>query len=722
MNFVIAIIITVCLLISVFDLVITLVSNIKNRDRMRCGGKGTVFLADCTFVFTALSFMFTVALDTYAFRMDGTITLEVALFCLSAHLVMFFLLLSRRNQNKGMSMLISAGNSIKDSRSSLMARISHEIRTPMNTIVGLTEVISRRDDIDDSIRENLESISNASSSLLNVVNNLIDYSKIEAGRLELIEYDYSTKDMITSLIDRTEHMLKSSGVEFLAEVDDSIPKVLHGDDVRIIQALTNILSNACKYTRVGVITLRVGCSIYSSQCKLSFKIEDTGIGFNDDLKKALFGSENDSEMSLLENEKDRGTGLSLIITKSIIEKCGGKINVESQEGVGTGFDITIVQQIVDPSPIGQLITNSALRKEQHYQFTAPMSKILVVDDNMVNLFVAKELLSNYEIDIQTATSGEECLQLLSGNNTFDLIFMDYVMPGMDGHETLMRIRALPNERIKKIPIIALTAQIMSGSVKIFEDEGFQSYISKPIDVNDLEDVLLEFLPAEYICHKDASDVPVIVENVDDKPWYKRFCSALTDFDVKKGLSYCNYDYTAYLNLLRAIYNDSFTTTTKLHSFSDISDMDDYRITVHALKSVSASAGDDRLSFICAEHEKAAKAMDFAYISSNISAFIQEYDSFLSQIETVLQRESEMMTRGFDSPKVDKSEEEIQNMIASLLGALDDYNIDDAERILAEFDNINLPIDRVKALANAKDELLVFKYSEAAEIITNVFGG
>ncbi|MCR5829431.1 MAG: response regulator [Lachnospiraceae bacterium] len=627
--------------------------------------------------------------------------------------------------------MFNRGNALRDTRNRLMVSVSHEIRTPMNSIIGLSEVILRREDIPDDVREDIDNISVASSLLLGVVNNLIDFTKVESGQIEIIESEYNTRGFIDEIIHRAGNMLKGSQVEFLTDIDVSLPVRMIGDEVRLCQAIANIISNASKYTHVGVITFRIMCIKERGTAKLTFVIEDTGIGMNKGQRDRFMGYSNDelirdpssgelkgtSSLGASGEEDNKGIGLGLIITRTIVEKMGGNIYFRSEEGSGTSVTIEVEQKIAVDTPIGNL---SLIHKEskKHYMFSAPMARVLVVDDNVVNLFVSKELLLNYDIDVTTAGSGAECLALVN-NNYYDLIFMDYVMPDMDGHETLVKLRKRENEFARKIPVVALTAMVTNGGSKMYIDEGFQGYLSKPINVHDLEEQLLRLLPDKYIVHKNVAE-EVDEEPIEEKLWYKRINSILTGVDIKQGLMYSNNDYSSYMNLLRVIYNDSYTQIAKLNRFKEKIDLNDFRVTIHALKSVTASVGAVDLSGMCRNLEMHAKDGDSEYIKHNIDEFIEKFDEFLRKIDMLLAREDEMMVRGFNKPKIDLSEEEIMSIVKDLIASLDEFNADDAEACLKKLSNTNLDYEKTKAVENAGDMITLFKYDEIKNLIESTF--
>ncbi len=724
------IILVLSLINSIYVVFIMTKTNIKFRERMALGGRKFLVITDVCYVFTVLLFVCVLLSCILSFAGVCEIHILNAVTLLIASLILWFLLLIRRMQNKGIDVMFNRGNAMRDTRNRLMVSVSHEIRTPMHYIIGLAEVILRRDDIPDDVREDIDNISVASGLLLGVVNNLIDFTKVESGQIEIIESEYNTRGFIDEIIQRAGNMLKGSQVEFLTDIDASLPIRLIGDEVRLVQAIANIISNASKYTHVGVITFRINCVKERNTAKLTFIIEDTGIGMNKGQREKYLGYSNEelirdpqsgalkgtSSLGSNSDDENKSIGLGLIITRAIVEKLGGTINFKSEEGTGTSVTIEVDQKIAVDTPIGDF---SLMHKDtkKHYMFSAPMARVLVVDDNVVNLFVSKELLLNYDIDVTTAGSGAECLALVN-NNYYDLIFMDYVMPEMDGHETLMKLRKRENEFARKIPVIALTAMVTGGS-KMYIDEGFQGYLSKPINVHDLEEQLLRLLPDKYIVRKNVPE-DIDEEPIEEKLWYKRISNILTDVDIKQGLMYSNNDYTSYLNLLRVIYNDSYTQIAKLNRFKENIDVNDFRVTIHALKSVTASVGAGELSEMCRNLEMHAKDEDVAFIRENLDGFITSFDSFLRKIDILLTRENEMMVRGFNKPKTSLSESEIIAIVDDLIISLEEFNADDAEVYLKKLAGTNLDYERAKAVETATEMLAVFKYDEVKTLLENAF--
>ena len=386
---------------------------------------------------------------------------------------------------------ISANNA----KSDFLANMSHEIRTPINAIVGMNDMILRESK-DEKITEYAGYINDASNSLLSLINDILDFSKIEAGRLELIEDDYSLGRIIrtTCQMISAKNKAQNNEVKMIVNVDPKLPGTLFGDENRIKQILINILSNAFKYTKEGTVTLSVSGSISDDEktADLIFKIKDTGIGIHKEDLDRIFAS-----FERVDSRKNRnvvGTGLGLAITKRLVEKMNGSISVESEYGIGSTFTVTLPQKIKGLDPVGEWDKPEADLKNNTSQpdFKAPGMKVLVVDDTPLNLLVMEKLLLKSCIEVTKAKSGQEALDL-AADNDYDLILMDHFMPEMDGIETLEKIRQADG-RNASTPVIALTANAVSGSKEMYLSKGFQDYLSKPVNRKALTEVIMKYVP------------------------------------------------------------------------------------------------------------------------------------------------------------------------------------------------------------------------------------
>ncbi|MDE7429658.1 MAG: DegV family EDD domain-containing protein [Lachnospiraceae bacterium] len=396
---------------------------------------------------------------------------------------------------------------IARSKDTFFANMSHEIRTPINTIIGLNEMILR-EDISDEIAENAINIQNASKMLLTTINDILDLSKLESGKMEIVPAQYEISSMFSDLVNLIWVRAHQKDLEFKVAIDPEIPSMLYGDEVRIKQVVTNMLTNAVKYTSAGSVTLSAkGERLGADQILLRISVEDTGMGIRKESLEDLFSSF--KRVDETDNRNIEGTGLGLSISKQLIEMMGGKITVDSVYHKGSVFTIELQQRIVNARPIGVInfATQKQLNQRERYQqsFLAPDARILVVDDNTMNLMVVTKLLRETKVQVDTAESGKECLKK-TAENAYHVILMDHMMPEMDGQATLQAVRNQAKGFCQKTPVIALTANVMTGAEQIYQDMGFDGYMAKPISAPLLEATLLKYLPTELIEYTaDSSD-------------------------------------------------------------------------------------------------------------------------------------------------------------------------------------------------------------------------
>ena len=388
---------------------------------------------------------------------------------------------------------------LSKTRNNFFTNMSHEIRTPINTIIGLNEMILR-EEISDEIAENAIHIQDASKMLLALINDILDMSKIESGKMEIVPIQYETGSMFSELVNLIWIRAHEKKLEFKLDISPEIPSMLFGDEVRIKQIITNLLTNAVKYTQKGYISLTARSEIQdNNKVLLTVSVKDSGIGIRKEDMQRLFQSFQRVDEGL--NAGIEGTGLGLSISHQLIEMMGGKITVDSIYQKGSIFTIQLEQDIVDGNPMGQMdfMTRGSTHRRKKYKqiFEAPDARVLVVDDNEMNLLVVKKLLRETKIQVDLARSGRECLEL-TRQHYYHVIFMDHMMPEMDGVETLQRMTQQENGLCRETPVIALTANVMTGAEQTYRDKGFQSYLAKPINGMLMEAVLLKFLPKELV--------------------------------------------------------------------------------------------------------------------------------------------------------------------------------------------------------------------------------
>lgn len=383
-------------------------------------------------------------------------------------------------------------------KSAFLAKMSHEIRTPINAILGMDEMILRETE-EKQISEYAVSIRDASKTLLSIINDILDLSKIESGKFNIVPDKYNVPEMIMNIVDIMSVKVREKGLNWKLEIDEKIPTALFGDELRIKQIITNIMNNAVKYTEAGQVLLRMEWEESGeSQGELIIEVTDTGIGIRkEDISKLFAYYERFDENR---NHFVEGTGLGLTITKNLVEMMNGSVTVHSIYGKGSSFLVRINQRVIDATPMGTLEEARKARTRQIEEvelFTAPEARILVVDDNMINLTIAKELLRRTEMQVELANSGESCLELVK-QNRYDVILLDHMMPVMDGIETLKKMKQMENNQSKNAAVIVLTANAITGAKEMYLKEGFEDYLSKPIDSKELEITIRKYLPEEII--------------------------------------------------------------------------------------------------------------------------------------------------------------------------------------------------------------------------------
>ena len=368
-----------------------------------------------------------------------------------------------------------------NAKTEFLSSMSHEIRTPLNAIVGFSQALEEEDLSEDAKKE-VEDIITSSNNLLELVNGILDISKIEANKLEIINKEYEFKKIYNELITLVNIRLKDKDIIFNYSYDETVPNVLYGDYIRVKQVILNILTNACKYTKKGSIDFKINSIIKDGICRLIVSVEDTGIGIKESNIDKIF--DKFERFDLQKNMTIEGTGLGLAITKKLVDLMHGKIIVQSVYGVGSKFTIVLDQKIVNK----ETVTSEKIITSKLKDFTN--KKVLVVDDNKMNLKVAERLLRKYNLNLYMLDSGKKCIEEINKGITYDLILMDDMMPELSGTETLLKLKENNNY---KIPTIALTANAISGMKEKYIESGFDDYLSKPINKYELENILNKFL-------------------------------------------------------------------------------------------------------------------------------------------------------------------------------------------------------------------------------------
>ncbi len=540
--------------------------------------------------------------------------------------------------------------SASNAKSDFLANMSHEIRTPINAVLGMNEMIIREDnralDVAESdpmlVQEALENINvyagdvkKAGHNLLAIVNDILDFSKIEAGRMELAEAPYQLSSLINDINNMIMFKAQDKGLVFNVEADPSLPDELSGDEVRVRQILTNLLNNAVKYTEKGSVILKLrGKKQDENTLILTIVVWDTGIGIKPEDKEQLFNKFERLEMD--RNSTVEGTGLGLAITHNLIELMGGNIEVESEYGKGSIFTVNIPQKIVSGSTLGDLQTrlkdNAPGNRPYKESFRAPDATILIVDDTRINLTVAVNLLKNTKMKIDTATSGEEAVNMAS-KTRYDVIFMDQRMPGMNGTEAFHKIRETENGASKDVPVICLTADAVIGAKERYLSEGFSDYLTKPIDNFALEKLLMKYLPDGKVelINEEISEI-----SEDGNPEEEAFAVLRSvGIEPRAGLKYCQDDVFFYKALLAEYAYGELEKAHNLQKSYEAENWHDYSIYVHSLKSSSKMIGASALSVRAAKLEAAANISDTGTIHTEHDNMMEEYEVLTAVIRSLI---------------------------------------------------------------------------------------
>ncbi|MBQ9384699.1 MAG: response regulator [Ruminiclostridium sp.] len=388
-----------------------------------------------------------------------------------------------------------------EAKSSFLSNMSHEIRTPINAVLGMNEMILRECE-DSSILMYAENIRTSGNTLLGLINDILDFSKIEAGKMEIVVVDYDISSVINDLVNMIKTRAEDKGLTLVLDMDRKLPKLLRGDEVRIKQIITNILTNAVKYTEKGTVTFGMGFEKLPDDPDgiiLDVYVKDTGIGIKKEDMDKLFG-----EFKRIDEERNRnieGTGLGMSITKRLLEMMGSSLKAQSIYELGSKFSFRLKQGVVKWEELGdyEAAYKASLGRHERYKetFTAPEAQVLVVDDTPMNLTVFKNLLKKTKVKIDTADGGDDGLRM-SYDKKYDIIFLDHMMPKKDGIQTLHELRSRPKDPNLKTPVVCLTANAISGAREQYLAEGFDDYLTKPIDPKRLEEMIIHYLPPEKV--------------------------------------------------------------------------------------------------------------------------------------------------------------------------------------------------------------------------------
>jgi len=619
-------------------------------------------------------------------------------------------------------------------KSVFLANMSHEIRTPMNAISGITELLVQNDNLPENVMEGLGRIHNSCNMLLGIINDILDFSKIEAGKLSIMPAEYNTANLINDAIHLNIMWGGDKPISFEVDVNENLPSKLIGDELRIKQLLNNLLSNAFKYTDTGKVTLSVSFEEAvddAEKIMLVFKVQDTGFGMTEEQIKVLFDEY--SRFSEGHGQTIEGTGLGLSIVQRLAGLMNGDVSVESKLHEGSLFTLRLPQSKACETVIGREVKENLEQFRVRYLANVerpklkneimPYGSVLIVDDVETNLYVARGLMRSYKLQIDIAASGFEAVKKIKNGNVYDIIFMDHMMPRMDGIEATKKIRDMGYAH----PIVALTANALVGHEEMFLSSGFDGFISKPIDIRHLNSVLNKLIrdkqppdvieaarqqmyekeaeqSADSFAMKQIAELASVLEKVlatnvsieglDIAKWFKRYGS----------------DEKTYFKVLRSFTSDIRSVIDTVENVCEDS-IEEYKITVHGIRGASAGIFADGIRKMSASLEKAAEAEDYEYIEEHNLPFVDATMKMVCDIERMLS----VMEAQNPKPRKDKPDAEL---LAELKAACEIYFMDGADKAMSEIDAYQYDTDN-ELVEWLRDKVGALSFGEIAERLSDI---
>ncbi|MCL1835295.1 MAG: ATP-binding protein [Oscillospiraceae bacterium] len=588
-----------------------------------------------------------------------------------------------------------------EAKTSFLARMSHEMRTPLNAVIGLSGLILEADNLEAETQANIEKIANAGEVLLSIVNDILDISKIEAGKFELFPDVYDVPSLINDTVTSNILRIGEDPIQFLLTIEEALPARLIGDDMRIRQVLNNLLSNAFKYTSEGTVEFGLRCERDGDDVWMTAWVSDTGRGIKREDLGRLFSDY--AQMDVNSNKTIEGTGLGLPITRMMVEMMGGSVSVESEYGKGSTFTIRLKQgyagdDVIGPDVVRNLqelrYTDERRRKNASLaRISLPNARVLVVDDMQTNLDVTRGMMKPYKMTVDTVLSGQEAIDAIQAEKViYDAIFMDHMMPGMNGIEATEKIRELGTDYARDIPIIALTANALAGNEQMFLSKSFQAFISKPIELTRLDAVIHRWV------RKKSNEAPAPDQEEQDQAMAvdkrtqsrgrvglnrrsgidRRVLKLGADgLDMEKALEKFSGDEDLYYDVLRSF---AINTPPLLEQCGSVTEegLADYERLVHGIKGSSSSICADEFAGIAERLERAARDLDYEFISKHNEPFLDAARHLLAEINELIDKRAKA---GSDLSAEDPHKELIEKLIA----ACRIYDIETVDAIINTLD-------------------------------------
>lgn len=597
-------------------------------------------------------------------------------------------------QNHLMKRLVLQTEDANRAKTNFVSNMSHEIRTPMNSIVGITEILLRSRHSPKE-QEYLLNIQSSGRVLLTIINDVLDCSKMEAGKMQLFDEPYDTCSLFHDLRISMENRIGHSGLELIYDIDQDIPCKLKGDMGRIRQVIINLVNNAIKYTEKGSVRFSVHVRQKNTdKVMLYYEVADTGIGIRKEDQKILFDAFQRVEMD--RNRYVEGTGLGLTISQNLVNMMGGVIEVESEYGKGSRFFFTIEQTIIDPTPVSAVNYNgqkdNVTEKEAECLFIAPEAHILLVDDNELNLVVAKELLKPLRMQIDTAENGPQAVKMVRGSQ-YDLVLMDHMMPVMDGIEAAKAIRALPEDKYQKLPIIALTANAMVDARKEFLNAGMNGFVAKPIDFARICNQLKLWLPKDLV-----RDVPkeeakkLLADDLSDREIQPE--DPQMGFSFEEGVKHCG-SKAALMKTIRIFYRTIDSKANKIEQCLKEGLISDYVIEIHALKSSALLIGAVPLSEAAKELEDYGKQGKTEVLEEKTPDVLTLYRDLKNILRPYAEKE--------EDAKKEFSDGEWITALQQIHQCIEQFDLDGVDQIMEQLEEYQVP----ECIRESMDQLRVY---------------
>ena len=612
-----------------------------------------------------------------------------------------------QKKNIQLGIAVREAEEANKAKDDFLSSMSHDIRTPMNSILSMNEMILRESK-DENILEYSGHILSSGKTLLGIINDILDFTKIEAGKMEIVPIEYEISSVLNDLVNIAKSMTEEKGLLLELNIDNNLPNYLKGDEIRIKQAVTNLITNAVKYTKEGSVTIGLGFAKIPGDEKsalFNFSIKDTGIGIKQEEINKIF--EAFERLDKKKNQGSTGTGLGITITQKLLNLMGSTLEVESEYGVGSSFSFTLKQEVIKWDAVGDF--EAAFRKsivernKFRDKFTAPDADVLVVDDTPVNLTVFKNLLKHTKLRIDEAISADECIERAS-RKKYDLIFLDHMMPHKDGIEALKELKAMKDSPNIETPIVCLTANAIAGMREVYISAGFDDYLAKPINPSDLEDMIIKYLPNDKIC--PAGKVGNVPQKADEIPMA---LYELEGLNVFIGIKHCG-DKSSYLETLRTYKDSAPQTIADIENYWEKRDILNLTTMVHGIKSSSRVIGASELSDLAEKLEKAGRVGDEETLFDGLGDLMLLYRDLTNRLVVPDEKP------GSDDGRQFLDRNELKNIYVSLRSHLDNGHYKEVENIGELLKDSAVPEEERDRVENIIEVISAYDYDDVYKFI------